>query len=345
MAKLNLSPSVLHHRLADEAPRVLSFDKKPEQSFKPWQKKARAKLSELMGMHLFPKDRARLNVRSLWKQKHPLGTIEKIAFTAEPGSDIVAYMCLPDSAKAPYRTMICLQGHTTGMHHSIGVERDDETKPMVVAGDRDFAIGCMTRGIAALCIEQRSFGLRREQTQKMVMSHGCHDAAMHALMLGRTLAAERVFDVDRGIDYLAQRGDINMSRVGVMGNSGGGTISVYAIALLSRLYMAMPSCTFCTYAHSLMRIKHCSDNYIPGILQYMEMADVLAIAAPKPVVVVAGKSDDIFPVKYVRKAYADLAKIYTAAGAADACRLTVGPEGHRFYADLGWKHALPVMMK
>lgn len=73
------------------------------------------------------------------------------------------------------------------MHNSIAVQRDDNTLPLQVEGDRAFGLECMRRGLAALCIEQRSFGERRERKQKRVGSHGCHDATMHALMLGRTL--------------------------------------------------------------------------------------------------------------------------------------------------------------
>jgi len=159
---------------------------------------------------------------------------------------------------------------------------------------------------------------------------------MHALMLGRTMIGERVYDVDRGIDYLASRGDADMHRIGVMGNSGGGTISVFCAALLPRIAFAMPSCYFCTFADSIMSVYHCSDNYIPGLLKYAEMADVMGLFAPKPVVLVAGKEDDIFPITGTRRAFRDLRRIYVAHGAGDRCHLVVGAGGHRFYADEAW---------
>ena len=53
-------------------------------------------------------------------------------------------------------------------------------------------------------------------------------ADMRALLLGRTLLGERVFDVDRAIDYLESRGDVDMTTLGLMGNSGGG-LAVFAI--------------------------------------------------------------------------------------------------------------------
>ena len=252
-----------------------------------------------------------------------------------------AYVCLPRDVAPPYPFFICLQGHTTGMHVSLAVDRDDETRPIAVEGDRDFALGCLRRGIAALCLEQRAFGERREQVQKQVAEQGCHDAAMQALMLGKTLIGERVFDVDRGIDYLEARGDADLTRLGVMGNSGGGTISMFAAALLPRIRFAMPSSYFCSFRDSIMSIYHCADNYIPGLLRVAEMSDIMGLFAPRPVVIVAGEKDDIFPIAGTRREFRKLRAIYRAAGAPERCHLVVGPEGHRFYADLAW----PVMLK
>ena len=343
---LHLSPSLNHQHLMKNMTQSLAFD---GGDVSRWQQTLRRKLKSLIGMP--EKMDAPLKVRSLWKRETELGTIEKIAFEVEPKCDLLAYWCEPREALSPRPTMICLQGHSSGMHNSIGVEREDESKAMkpdkpgdpAVEGDRDFAIGCMKRGVAALCIEQRSFGLRRELDQAMRYDGSCHDAVMHALMLGRTLAGERVFDVDRGLDYLQSRGDVDMKRIGVMGNSGGGTVSMYAAALLPRLSFAMPSCSFCTFADSIMSIYHCGDNYIPNILQFAEAADVMGLFAPKPLVVVTGRDDEIFPLPGVRKAFRDLQKIYDAAGAKNNCRLVIGEGGHRFYADDAWPKLLKMI--
>ncbi len=333
-----LSPSLHHRWLMDRTEPALAFD---GGDVTAWQRRLRRRVRERIGLP--PGEREPLRVRSLWKRRHELGTIEKILFRAEPRADVMAYVCLPEGVEGPLPWFVCVQGHTTGAHCSIAVEREDETREMEVDGDRDFGLGCMRRGIAALCIEQRSFGERREQHQERVSQHGCHDAAMHALMLGRTLIGERVFDVDRGLDYLKTRSDVDWKRVGVMGNSGGGTISLFAAATLPRLRFAMPSCYFCTFRDSIMSIYHCADNYVPGLLQDAEMADVMGLFAPRPVVCVAGREDAIFPIKGVRKAFRRLKEIYRAAGAEDRCHLVVGGEGHRFYADPAWKKMLPMV--
>lgn len=334
--RFHLSPSEYHGHVAAETIPALRY---AGGDVRQWRQKLWRKLGQLIGD--LPQERCPLRPKRLWRREHPLGTIEKIVYTSEPYCDVPAYVCLPKAAEPPYVFMICLQGHSTGMHNSIAVQREHETKPLKVEGDRDFAMECMRRGIAAFCIEQRSFGERRERQQRQISPHGCHDATMHALMLGKTLIGERVYDVDRGIDYLASRGDADMRRIGVMGNSGGGTISVFSAAVLPRLAFAMPSCYFCTFRHSIMAIYHCADNYIPGLLKYAEMADIMGLFAPKPAVIVAGQKDTIFPIGATRKAFNNLRQIYKAYDAADRCHLVVGAEGHRFYADDAW----PVMLK
>jgi dienelactone hydrolase len=336
MRRLQLSPSEFHRKLLGKTKLALGYG---GGDVAKWQKRLRRKLLALLGDQ--PKERASLETRTIWRQPHPLGTIEKIVFRSEPCADVPAYVCLPARAQPPYTFFICLQGHTSGMHLSIGLDRGDEKRTIKVAGDRDFAISCMKRGIAALCLEQRAFGERRERAMEGASPLGCLDAALQALMLGRTLIGERLYDIDRALDYLAERGDADMARIGVMGNSAGGAMSMYAAALLPRIAFAMPSCYFCTFRDSVMAMNHCEENYIPGLLKIAEMSDIMGLAAPKALVLVAGREDSLFPIAATRSAFRDLRKIYAAAGAVDRCHLVVGSGGHRFYADAAWR----MMMK
>ena len=145
---LHLSPSLHHRYLMDHTTPRLAYD---GGDVRAWQRRLRRKLRQLIGD--MPQERGPLNVQSLWTRDHELGTIEKLAFTSEPYADVLAYMCIPRDVTPPYATMVCLQGHSTGMHNSIAVDYETNSKPIEVAGDRDYALGCLQRGIAALCIE------------------------------------------------------------------------------------------------------------------------------------------------------------------------------------------------
>ncbi len=332
---MELNPSDVHDHLIRATERELAF---AGGDVKAWQRKLRGRVTKMMGFDRMPagKDRCDLNVRSLWTRKHEHGTIEKIVFTAEDHCDVPAYVCLPKGAPAPYEWFICVQGHSTGMHNSISVDFKTNKRKIKAEMDRDFAITAMANGYAALCIEQRGFGERKWIWGKNDVVGGDDQAAMHALMHGRTLVGERVFDVDRGIDYLLTRDDVQPKRIGLMGNSGGGTVTMFSSALLKRLSFSMPSCYFCSFEKSIMAMPHCGCNFIPGLLTVAEMSDVLGLFAPRPTVIVAGKLDPIFPISATRAQFKLLQKIYAAAGAPDNCKLVVGPGDHQFYASLSW---------
>ena len=310
-----------------------------------WQAQLRDAFRQCLGMHQMPAEARELNMRVLRTIDHELGTIEKLAFTAEEGADVLCYLCLPKQTRAmPTPVFICLQGHSSGMHNSIGRALGDEDAAIDVEGDRDFGLQCMARGIIALCIEQRGFGERRETEFGVTEGQTtCGCAVSHALMLGRTLAGERVYDVQRGIDLLheldAIRDDLSLDfdRLGCMGNSGGGQITIFAAAIDDRIKLAMPSCYFCTWAASIMSLYHCPDNHLPGLYRLCECPDLAGLIAPRPMVIVNGQTDDIFPIDAAKEAFIRLQAIYSAAAASDRTHHAIGPEGHRFYADMAWK--------
>jgi dienelactone hydrolase len=330
----NLRPDILHKNLCGQINQKHQFDKNDID----WSTKLKRKLKKLLGYHNLPKKKCDLNTRTLWSKEHKHGTIKKIIFTSEPNAEVNAYLCLPKNTKPPYTFMITLQGHSTGAHNSIAVEFDDEFKAKKIEGDRDFGIQCIKNGIAALCIEQRSFGERKQANGFTGM---CHASSMHALMLGRTLIAERIYDVDRGIDYLKSRGDVNMNSIGVMGNSGGGTTTLFAAALLPRIALAVPSCYFCTFADSILSMHHCTCNFVPDLYSHAEMSDIMGLFAPKPVIIVNGVKDDIFPIEASKSEFKKLQKIYAHANAKKHCHHIIGKQGHRFYGKQTW----PLILK
>ena len=105
------SPSLNHRYLMDALTPALAYD---GGDVSTWQRRLRRKVKSLLGMP--SGDRVALDVRSLWQRQHPLGSIEKIVFRAEPYADVMAYVCLPKAATLPYTWFICVQGHTTGAH-------------------------------------------------------------------------------------------------------------------------------------------------------------------------------------------------------------------------------------
>jgi hypothetical protein len=75
------------------------------------------------------------------------------------------------------------------------------------------------------------------------------------------------------------------------------------------------------------------------------MGDIGGLIAPRGLVVVNGKEDDIFPDEGVRESFDIIKSLYAAAGVADNCRLVTGAGGHRFYADDAWPQIRSLLCK
>jgi dienelactone hydrolase len=329
-AESGLAVAGHYHRLAEAARPALQFG---GGDFAAWRERLAPAVSERLGLGRALK--AALAPRVLWQRQRPEGLVEKLRFTVETGLDAVAYFGLPAGHRGPHPCIICLQGHSTGMHVSLALDRVTETEGIPVAGDRDIAVQALRRGFAVLCLEQRGFGERGDHGHDRFNS--CHRPAMSALLQGRTLLGDRVFDVDRALDYLGSRPEIDLQRVGAVGNSAGGTVSLYAAALLPRIAFAIASSCFSRFAASWASKHYCACGYVPRMLEIADLPDIAGLTAPKPLVLAVGRLDGGLPMEDTQRAFAQVQCIYQAAGASDRLRLVVGDSGHRFYGEASWR--------
>ncbi len=329
----NFLPLEHHKILANEMKPALRWD--GESDINALREESRAKLWELLGMDAFAPCEPIFEIT----EKDELHGAKHIHFTlqTEEGYFTHCDLLLPKEQKGKLPLCATLQGHSKGAHISLGLPKYPGDEATISGGDRDFCVRAIKEGFAALAIEQRGFGLNGG-TEK---GPACERPVMTAMLLGRTVIGERVWDVMRVVDAIeAHFGDlITMEGSVLMGNSGGGTATYYTACLEHRFDGFMPSCAVCTYKDSIVAMHHCTCNYVPRIAKYFDMGDLAVMIAPKKLVVVCGKDDNIFPLHGVNETFEIIKKLYAGSGAADNCALVVGYEGHRFYANEAW----PVM--
>ena len=296
-----------------------------------WQAQAREKLKSLLGLDQIPASQASPHI--LWTHEEKDFTEIRLSLETEPGYRSLMHLLLPRNTPAPPPAILCLQGHATGMHISLGRPLYPEDAEDI-AGDRDYALQAVARGFAALTVEQRAFG---ECGGAGEQGPQCRLPASTALLLGRTLIGERVHDIMRAVDLLRSgRFPVDGSRIAITGNSGGGTSSIYAAAVDERLAAAMPCCAFTSFYASIGISAHCFCNYIPGIARFFDMGDLCALIAPRPLAVISAAQDPSFPLREAREQFQVTQRLYARLEAADRCRLIPAPGGHRYYADLAW---------
>jgi hypothetical protein len=304
-----------------------------DRDFQAWQAELRGELRKLLAVSEQPLKQPAKELKWMARRVFENNdyTMDRVEYVSEPGHIVPAYLLRPKSVKPPYRVMICLQGHSPGMHVSIGRKDPKNLKKVSpMKRDRDFAIQAIKNGWAALVIEQRGFG------ECAVKGARCNDLGLRSFLKGKPLVGRRVVDVMRGIDFLATQSDMNINQIGCMGNSGGGTVSFFAGCIDDRIGLVVDSCSFCTYADSWLAFKHCSCGFIPNLLTVADMPDLTGLIAPRDLIIVAGRDDPLARLSGVKEGFATAQKIYRKAGVPTRVRLVVGPEGHRFYAKETW---------
>ena len=332
------SPDLYNEYLLRNRKPSLAFDENAD--YDAWRQQVKEKLTDLLGD--MPEEKVPLNIRVEWEKEHDTFIEKRIVFDTEPFASVPCHLWIPKNAKKPCPAVICLQGHATGMHISMGraiYEAKGEfegDESLISGGDRDFAVQIVKEGYAALVLEQRAFGERGSEKVCTAYHTTCAHPAMVSLLVGRTLLGGRVWDISRAVDMLEQMPEIDSDRIACMGNSGGGTTTYYAAAMEERIKIAMPSCAVCTFEQSIGIMRHCDCNYLPNMQKYFDMGELACLIAPRKLVVVNGKDDNGFLLPGALDAYDVIRRIYEKAGCKDNCRQVIGEEGHRFYANPSW---------
>ena len=326
---MNFNPDSVHSTVIKATTPALRYE---SGDVKKWQSRARERLAELLGYNRIeaPKDDM-LTVTK--EEKTEVYDEYSITFQSEEGYFVPVTLFIPEGKEAKIPLIICLQGHSTGKHISLGRAKFPGDENVISGGDRDFAKQIVKEGYAALAVEQRGFG----ECGGTPQGPACKHPSMTALLIGRTTIGERVFDIKRAIEVVCGAFDVlDADKIACMGNSGGGTATIYAAAMLEEIKMAMPSCALCTFKDSIAAMEHCTCNYVPGIALDFDMGDLCGLIAPRPLLVVSGHEDRIFPYFGVEESIEVAKKYYSEFGANENLDWVEGPEGHRFYAALSW---------
>jgi dienelactone hydrolase len=316
-------------------PRQMGFQARTRPDAEAWQKRLRAKVTELVGG--FPAARQPLRPVTLETRSFPGYTREKVVFDAHQGVSVLAYVLVPTNARRPAPVMICVPGHGRGVDDIVGIDDQGRDRTDKAGYQHDFAIQVAEAGMAAVAIEPLGFGCRRDPraARQSLSRSSCNPSAGGALLVGQTMVGWRVWDVMRAVDYIATRSDLDATRVGCMGISGGGTITLFATALEPRLKAALVSGYLNTFRDSIGSLSHCIDNYVPGILNWAEMYDVAGLIAPRSLFAESGERDNIFPVAASRESFDRVRDIYRVFGAEHQFDFEIFPDEHAFWGRRG----------
>jgi len=330
----------IHFRnLYKNAEMKYAFKGKTKEEFKSWQLEFRKELKNILGITRLEAELTTKKIKARKIDSEDLGWAvrERWEIWTEPTVVLPFVLMLPKNMKGKLPVMITPHGHSKNTESYAGIYNSVQDSIEGEVGERNIGVQAVKNNFIAIVPTTRGFGkTRTKEDIEKDAPYSCRIQLMHDLLVGRTPIGDRVWDVSKLIDWALKELPVDKSKIVVSGNSGGGTTALFAAACDTRISACIPASYFSTFTGSIGSIEHCDCNYIPGILNYGEMADIAGLIAPRYFCALHGRKDDIFPIVETQKAFEHLQHIYTVAGYPDNCKLYIGNEGHRYYKEGAW---------
>lgn len=332
--RFSLLPRLVHewdvasrsHRLQAETPAALHA----------WRRRTRAKLVEITGYdRLRPVAAAARITETVQLEDH---VRQRVEIQTEAGVTLPMFVLLPREGAAPFVPVLAPHGHGGGGKAAVAGLRDDpDVAAAIDTYNYDYGLQLVRAGYAVFCPDARGFGERQERRHHGKLDGSCQYINHMALPLGQTVTGMWAYELSRLIDYVKTRDDCVKDRVGCVGLSGGGLQTLWAAALDDRVSCAVISGYFYGYKQSLLELyTNCSCNYVPGLFELLDIGDIGALIAPRPVLIETGDDDYLNGregVPNVKRQVAITRRAYVVAGARAALKHVVFRGEHRYWGE------------
>ncbi len=271
---------------------------------------------------------------------------EKIVFSTTPVFRIAAYVHLPKGLKGPAPAIVDLHSHggmflfgkekviDFGANHPVMIEYHKRNY-----GGRPTTTALTRRGYVVITIDAFMFGERRivmdgdlkygwERSRYSVddvkylnnKCRGKEDTLVKSLIYaGMSWPGVVAWDDMRTVDYLITRPEVDPKRIGCVGVSLGGYRSLFLSGLDDRI---AAGCVvgFMSTVQPMIQAHidtHSWVHFTPSLHRHLDLPDVVALRAPKPLMVLQCRQDRLFPLSGMQESIDKIAAIYEKAGARD----------------------------
>jgi dienelactone hydrolase len=292
---------------------------------KAWRDRCRGRLVELLGR--FPEP-VPLDLEVLESVECGGYRREKIVFDTEETMSVPAYLLIPDGRVEPGPAVLAQHGHGPGKAQVCGLEFTETP-------NSDYGHQLARRGYVVLAPDLRCFGERSDWNPPD--HYACDTNLVHAVMDGWSPLSQNLWDLARALDVLEAHPLVDASRIGMVGLSYGGTMTLFLAAWDERVAAAVVSGYFSSWeASHRMPWNMCGSQVLPGMLGKLEHLDVASLVAPRPLLVETGTEDLLFPVQVASAEVAKLRAVYDLYGADDRLAHDVFEGDHQWHGEVAY---------
>ncbi|MFN0100507.1 MAG: alpha/beta hydrolase family protein [Bryobacteraceae bacterium] len=161
-----------------------------------------------------------------------------------------------------------------------------------------------------------------------------HLIAKSLFSAGMTWPGVFVYDDQRAVDYLASRADVDATRIGCCGLSGGGLRTVMLTGADERIRCSCCAGMMTTWRDYLLNkcYTHTWMCYVPGLPRELDYPEILGLGAPNAVLVLNNRQDSLFTLPEMERADRILTEVYKKAGAPERYKASFYDGPHKFDA-------------
>lgn len=281
------------------------------------QTRRRRQLYGLLG-DLPPRDRE-ISASTVSVEERSGYVLEKLVLDLNGVEPVPAYFARPRdcSGMAPG----VLYNHAHGCDYLLG-------KDELIAGyagqyQPPYAEVLTSMGYCVLCLDMWAFGERSTRSEMNLFKE--------MLWKGRVLWGMMVYDSLRALDFLAERPEVDPSRLGTLGISMGSTMAWWLAALDERVKVCVDICCL-THYEALLEADGLGNHgiyyFVPTLLKHFTTAQINSLIVPRAHLGLAGDLDPLTPPAGLDRIDAELREAYAAAGCPGNWQLRRYPVGH-----------------
>ena len=242
-------------------------------------------------------------------------------------------LSLAEGEAAP--AIFCWHGHGDfGKSPVMGPGASEGVRASVAQHNYNYGYQMAERGFVTYAIDWIGRGDRDDTSKPNWRAQGngddwCNLYYLNATMLGMTSLGINVTHGIAATDFVASLPQVDGSRLGVMGLSGGGTMALWSSLCDERLLATEIICYSDLWAHFGFRdLNYCGMQVAPGLYSLVDLPDLQGLLAPRPLLVDIGAEDTTFLIDSAMACYRQVEHIYDVAGAQDRLELDLFPGGH-----------------
>ena len=228
-----------------------------------------------------------------------------------------------------YPAIFCCHGHDQKGKEEIMGNVPDENLSAALFGHELAKHGFITFAIDWLGKGERNDNTKPNHYSETNGRDWCNLYYLHATMLGMTTLGINIAQGRRAIDFALTFPEVDGNRLGVMGWSAGGTMSLW-LTLADNRIKATEIITYSDLweCFGIRDLNYCGWQITPGLFKLVNLPELQGLLAPRPLLIDIGANDECFKIDSAMACFKRLEAIYKAASARQKLRLNLSSGGH-----------------